>query len=132
MKNGKGIIDDFISVLPFEMHLIDYGDEGLRKYSACGPGTKLNERSSGPPYYIPKDWSKPINDLDKGAYYHDICYDKYKDRESRKICDAELYKVADSFQPKSLTDKINKKIVTTVMGKMKGGNGLKKKSLYKK
>ena len=129
MKNGKGIIDDFISVLPFEMHLIDYGDNGLRRLNWCGPGTRIDKRTTGPPYYIPYEWSKPINELDKGCYYHDIAYTKYKDRETRAKHDAILYDVADSFQPKSLTDKINKGIVKTVMGKLKG-DGLKKKSPY--
>ena len=135
VQKGGSIIDDFISNLPFEAHLLDFGTHGVRRYCFCGPGTKLNNRTSGPPDYFIKPHSQPINGLDKACYYHDIAYDKYKDTASRNIADQQLYNRALEWERQmgsnlSTADKINLGIVKTVMsGKVKHGVGVGKKKL---
>jgi len=42
-----------------------------------GPGTHLDQRLN--PDMTPKEWSEPINRVDKAAYHHDLAYAKYKD-----------------------------------------------------
>ena len=45
-QKGKGVVDKFISNLPFEAHLLvsDPGTGAPVKASFIGPGTKLNKR----------------------------------------------------------------------------------------
>lgn len=100
------------------MHLLgtDENTGKTRKSSFIGPGTKLYKRLG--PNDIPYDWSKPINDLDRGAYFHDICYREHKDPENRNICDKVLISVADKFLKKpgiSTLDKIDAHIVDKAM-----------------
>ena len=40
-KNNNSVINRFVNKLPFELHLID---PKVRKYAACGPGTKTKKR----------------------------------------------------------------------------------------
>lgn len=122
VQAGGSIADKFISALPVELHLL--GTDELtgktRKSQFIGPGTKLDKRLG--PGDIPHGWSKPINDLDKGAYHHDICYRDHKDATKRNICDKALIKVADTFAKKpgvSMLDKIDTKIVNKAMNLIK-------------
>ena len=59
--------------MPVELHLLgtDETSGKTKKMSFAGLGTKLNKRLGLND--VPYDWSKPINDLDRGAYDHDIC-----------------------------------------------------------
>jgi len=66
--SGKGFLNNTINSLPIEMH--------LRGHNFTGPGTKLNKCLN--PDLTPKEWSKPVNRVDKAAYHHDICYVKNK------------------------------------------------------
>ena len=123
-KNQKGgsIVDKFISALPVELHLLgtDERDGKTKKSSFIGPGTKLNKRLG--PNDVPYDWSKPINDLDQGAYHHDICYRDHKDNATRNACDQTLFKVAQNFEKKpgiSNLDRVDAKIVQKAMKMIK-------------
>ena len=42
----------------------------LPGHNLNGPGTKLKKRLN--PDLTPKEWSKPVNRVDKAAYHHDI------------------------------------------------------------
>ena len=44
----------------------------LPGHNFTGPGTKLKKRLN--PDLTPKEWSKPINRVDKAAYHHDVFY----------------------------------------------------------
>jgi len=80
-KRGKGFLNDTINSLPIEMHLPDN--------NFTGPGTKLNKRFI--PDLTPKEWSKPVNRVDKAAYHHDICYVKNKvTKTGNEKCDTEM------------------------------------------
>ena len=63
-QEGGSLLNKFINNLPVEMH--------LPGYNFTGPGTKLKKRLN--PDLTPKEWSKPINRVDKAAYHDDICY----------------------------------------------------------
>ena len=64
IAKGGSILNKMINNLPVEMHLLGH--------NFTGPGTKLNKRLNAD--LTPKEWSKPINRIDKAAYHHDICY----------------------------------------------------------
>ena len=66
--SGKGLINDTINSLPFEMH--------MPGHNFTGPGTNLNKRLNAD--MTPKAWSKPTNRVDKAAYHHDIVMLKTK------------------------------------------------------
>jgi hypothetical protein len=117
-QNGKGIVDKFIENLPVELHLLgtDEITGKTKKSSFIGPGSKLNKRLG--PGDNPQDWSKPINDLDRAALKHDICYRDFKDPQSRNHCDDKLSASAKQFLKKpniSTLDKIDAHIVTNAM-----------------
>jgi len=135
---GKGILDSIINNLPVELHLLDFGTDGVRRYSYCGPGTKLNQRTTGPPHYRPLPGNEPINGLDAACYKHDIAYDMYKDVPTRNKSDLKLVREAQEWEQKmqgklKLADRINLGIVKKVIGdKAKAGAGKtnRKKTTY--
>jgi hypothetical protein len=117
-QNGGAIIDKFITNLPVELHLLgtDETTGKTKKSSFIGPGTKLHNRLG--PGDIPQDWSKPINDLDRAAYNHDICYRDSKDPQKRNSCDDILAQKAKQFLKKpniSALDRVDAHIVTNAM-----------------
>ena len=59
-----GSYNKAINNLPFEMN--------LPGHNFTGPGTKLKKQLNLD--LTPKEWSKPVNRVDKAAYHHDICY----------------------------------------------------------
>jgi hypothetical protein len=83
---NDSIINKFVNNLPFELHLID---PIVGKYSACGPGTKHQQRIQK--YIETGDTSNIFkNELDKACFYHDSSYSKYKDVPNRQIADRQL------------------------------------------
>ena len=117
-QNGGAIIDKFITNLPVELHLLgtDETTGKTRKSSFIGPGTKLTTRLG--PGDIPQNWSNPINDLDRAALKHDICYRDFKDPQNRNTCDDKLANSARMFLNKpgiSALDKIDGHIVEKAM-----------------
>ena len=56
VKSGSGLFNKAVSNLPFEL---------LPGQNFTGPGTKLDRRLN--PDGTPRDWSKPINRVDKAA-----------------------------------------------------------------
>lgn len=118
-QGGGSIVDQFISSLPFELHL--YGTNSVtgkvQKASFAGPGTRLDKRLN-PDDDTPKEWSKPINDLDYGAYKHDLAYQDHKDAAHRNAADDALKREAERFERKpgiSNLDKLDAKIVIKAM-----------------
>lgn len=69
--SGRGILNNTIDKLPFEMH--------LPGYQFCGPGTKLKERLNA--------GQKGINELDQACRIHDIAYDNSANLKNREIAD---------------------------------------------
>jgi len=61
VKSGSGLFNKAVSKLPFELH--------LPGHNFTGSGTKLDRRLN--PDGTSRDWSKPINRVDKAAYHHD-------------------------------------------------------------
>jgi hypothetical protein len=84
--SNDSILNKFVNNLPFELHLID---PNVGKYSACGPGTKHQQRiqeyiNTGDTSHIFK------NELDKACFYHDSSYSKYKDVKNCQVADRQL------------------------------------------
>ena len=117
-QSEKGLVDKFVENFPVELHLLgtDETTGKTRKSSFIGPGSKLSKRLG--PGDIPNDWSKPINDLDRAALQHDICYRDYKDAVHRNTCDSVLASKAKQFLNKpgiSTLDKVDAHIVEKAM-----------------
>ena len=118
-QKGKGALDNFISALPFEAHLLvtDPKTGKPTKASFIGPGTKLDKRLI-PGTNTPQPWSKPKNALDAAAEKHDIAYRDYKDAAGRNRADQTLYQAAERYlQTPNLStlDKIDGNIVMAAM-----------------
>lgn len=123
---GFDIVSTINKITPenIEFHLSDEGEDNIvRKMSFCGPNTNLKKRLIN---YVPKtgkhdgihEWSKPINELDRGCYLHDISYSKFKDKENRIKADEELIKVTNNVinNPNSTTNQIfNANLVKMIM-----------------
>lgn len=73
-RTGKGILNNTINGLPFEMH--------WPTYSYLGPGTKLEARL--------KRGDKPKNKLDELALQHDLAYSKSNNLPDRHNADYAL------------------------------------------
>ena len=110
-KNNNSVINKFVNKLPFELHLID---PNVRKYAACGPGTKTKKRITQfllknmiigikpEDFYtmshdqieallVGRDTSMLFkNPLDKQCFFHDLSYGRYKTPTGRHIGDSEL------------------------------------------
>ena len=124
---GGSILNKMINNLPVEMHLLGH--------NFTGPGTKLNKRLNAD--LTPKEWSKPINRIDKAAYHHDICYLKNNDTATRNnVCDKNiLQEMKDIYNP-TLRERMERGLVSTLIGTKKrfgwglseAGQSQKKKS----
>ena len=101
----------------------------LHGHNFTGPGTKLKKPLN--PDLTLKKWSKPVNHVDKAAYHHDICFLKNDDTGTRNaVCHKNMSKVVEGIYNSSLREKLDKSIVSKLIGmKVKFGMGVKKKSL---
>ena len=82
----------------------------LPGHNYTGPGTKLYKRlnSDG----TPKEWSTPINRVDKAAYHHDLCYSKHDDTKTRnEVCDKTMPDELNRIVTRTLRERIDKSIV---------------------
>ena len=99
-----------INSLPVEMHLLGH--------NFTGPGTKLNKRLNKD--LTPKEWSKPINRIDKAAYHHDVCYLKNNDTATRnKVCDKNMLEEMKNIYNPSLRERMERGLVSTLIGTKK-------------
>ena len=112
VKSSKGgsILNKMINNLPVEMHLLGH--------NFTGPGTKLNKRLNAD--LTPKEWSKPINRIDKAAYHHDICYLKNNDTVTRNnVCDKNMLKEMKDIYNPTLRERMERGLVSTLIGTKK-------------
>ena len=112
VKSSKGgsILNKMINNLPVEMHLLGH--------NFTGPGTKLNKRLNAD--LTPKEWSKPINRIDKAAYHHDICYLKNNDTATRNnVCDNNMLNEMKNIYNPTLRERMERGLVSTLIGTKK-------------
>ena len=112
VKSSKGgsILNKMINNLPVEMHLLGH--------NFTGPGTKLNKRLNAD--LTPKEWSKPINRIDKAAYHHDICYLKNNYTATRNnVCDKNMLKEMKDIYNPTLRERMERGLVSTLIGTKK-------------
>ena len=112
ISEGRGLVNDIINKLPFELH--------IPGYQYCGPGTKLDHRlNRGDP---------GVNPLDAACRDHDIAYNTHSDLDKRHVADKKLEEAAfGRFVSKdaSLSEKIAALGTTIAMStKQKLGWGL--------
>ena len=107
---GGSILNKMINNLPVEMHLLGH--------NFTGPGTKLNKRLNAG--LTPKEWSKPINRIDKAAYHHDICYLKNNDTATRNnVCDKNMLNEMKNIYNPTLRERMERGLVSTLIGTKK-------------
>ena len=112
VKSSKGgsILNKMINNLPVEMHLLGH--------NFTGPGTKLNKRLNAD--LTPKEWSKPINRIDKASYHHDICYLKNNDTATRNnVCDKNMLQEMKNIYNPTLWERMERGLVSTLIGTKK-------------
>ena len=78
ISEGRGLVNDIINKLPFELH--------VPGYQYCGPGTKLEKRI--------ERGDRGINPLDAACKEHDIAYNTHKDLKDRHVADQKLEEAA--------------------------------------
>ena len=117
-QEGGSLLNKAINNLRLEMH--------LPGHNFTGPGTKLKKRFNLD--LTPKKWSKPVNHMDKAAYHHDICYLKNEDTATRNaVCDKNMLKELEGIYNPSLRERLDKSIVSKLIGtKVQFGMGVKK------
>ena len=108
---GKGVINNMINKLPFEMHMPG-------GYNFLGPGSRLDLRLDKNNKPLPH--SLPINKIDESAMHHDICYSKYEDTKSRnKICDSKMLQELKTIKPSTIKEWLDKSITSNIIGAKK-------------
>ena len=101
---GGSLLNKVINNLPVEMN--------LPGHNFTGPGTKLNKRLN--PDLTPKEWSKPINRVDKAAYHHDVCYLKNDDTTTRNaVCDRNMLKELEGIYNPTIRERMAKGLVSS-------------------
>ena len=99
---GGSFLSTLVNKLPFEMH--------LPGHNFTGPGTKLCKRLN--PDGTSKEWSIPINRVDKAAYHHDLCYSKHDDTKTRiEVCDKTTLGELSGIVNPTLSERNDKSIV---------------------
>ena len=101
------------------------GEMHLPGHSFTGPGTKLDLRLN--PDSTPKDWSKPINRVDKAAYHHDLAYNNYSDTSNRNIADRTMLNELNNISNPTIRERIERAVVKPILSaKSSLGLGFKK------
>jgi len=125
-KSGGDIVSSVISKIPVEFHLRTLKG---KKYSFCGPNTKLDERLN--PDDTPKEWSKPINKVDEVCLHHDLAYrDSDLGLGTRHDADKRMLEELENLKDLNLSEKLARAVIKPIIKtKHKLGLGLKKKNL---
>jgi len=135
LKEGKGLFNNALGNLGFELHLpSSEGEEvpngsfnNLNKYSYCGPGTKYKQRN--------RDGYKGINELDRMCKLHDQFYNENTDTASRNISDEALAHRANEIANSPGFDEEQKRfaryIAFVMKNKARFGLGINSKNLKK-
>jgi len=101
------------------------GEFHMAGHSFTGPGTRLDQRLN--PDLTPREWSKPINHVDRAAYHYDLAYAKHRDTANRNIADRIMINQLNSIPNPTLREQMERAIVTPILAtKEKIGFGLKK------
>lgn len=125
-KLGGDIVSSVISKIPVEFHLRTLKG---KKYSFCGPNTKLDERLN--PDDTPKEWSKPINKVDEVCLHHDLAYrDADLGKGTRHEADKKMLDELDNLKNLNFNEKLARTVIKPIIGvKHKLGLGIKKKKI---
>ena len=59
---------------------------------------------------------EPYNAVDAMSMRHDICYRNNETKQGKHACDDEMLQELDVLEPKGIREKINRKLVRTIIG----------------
>ena len=113
----------------------------IPSHKFTGPGTNLFYESEDRPGRLnddssPKEWSKPINEIDQAAYYHDLDYYKAKNSNLssdeililKNDADARMIQRLNNYSYNSIWEKfIRFAVIKVLQAKIKFGMGLEDK-----
>ena len=119
-QTGGSILNKMINNLPVEMH--------IPGHNFTGPGTKLDTRLKH--NLTPKEWSKPINRVDKAAYHHDTGYLMNPGVKTRNKVDKKMLKELDGIYNPTIRERMERGLVPSLIGtkaRFDWGNNDKKK-----
>ncbi|XP_065642203.1 uncharacterized protein LOC136073868 [Hydra vulgaris] len=75
---------------------------------------------------MPKEWSMPVDKVDKTAYIHDLAYKHYPDKEHRNLADKMMLEQMDAIPNPTLREKLERKIIKPIISaKVRFGMGNK-------
>ena len=89
------------------------GELHLPGHSFTGPGTRLDLRLN--PDGTPKDWSTPVDRVDKAAYTHDLAYNQYSDTASRNAADRLMVTELNNISNPTIRERIERAIVKPIL-----------------
>ena len=102
---------------PGEMHI-----PGM---NFAGPGTNLDKRLTSTDAY--QEWSKPVDRVDNAAYYHDLAYKYFNDKQTRNLADQMMLEEMNSIQNPTQREINERKIIEPIISaKAKFGLGVSK------
>jgi Phospholipase A2-like domain/Domain of unknown function (DUF5679) len=127
-KLGGDIVSSLISKIPIEFHLRSLTG---KKYSFCGPNTKLEERLNEDD--TPKEWSKPINKVDEVCLKHDLAYrDSDLGLGTRHDADKKMLDDLNNLKNLNINERLARAVIKPIIAtKHKLGLGLKKTKFKK-
>ena len=87
----------------------------LPYHKYTGPYTPLDGQLDENDQPIPGQ--EPYNAVDATSMRHDICYRDNNTKEGKHGCDDRMLRELDVLQPKGIREKIDRKLVRTIIGK---------------
>ena len=96
----------------------------LPKHKYTGPYNPLDKQLDEHDQPLPGQ--EPYNAVDTISMHHDICYRDHDSKEGKEKCDDEMLKHLTILNPKDLRERIDKKVVQSIIGaKKRMGWGVK-------
>ena len=91
----------------------------LPNHKYTGPYNPLHEQLDE--YDQPIAGQEPYNAVDAISMHHDICYRDNSTMEGKRKCDEEMLQELDTLQPSGMRERIDKKLVRSVIEKKRKG-----------
>ncbi|GFY66226.1 uncharacterized protein TNIN_287711 [Trichonephila inaurata madagascariensis] len=105
------------NVVVFDDCMTDKNQKSIEDFFIRGPGTQLLKgKTRLNPDLTYKEWSKPINRVDKAAYEHDVCYLKNKDTKTRnEVCDSNMMQEVDDIPNPTIRERLDRAVVKPII-----------------
>jgi len=85
----------------------------LPGHKLTGPGTKLDNRLN--PDGTPKQWSRPVDRIDKAAYHHDLSYANYNNKTKSIEADRRMIRELNDIVNPTLRELMERAVVRPII-----------------